>query len=75
VTAFSYYARFMGSLPMHPSIYGFAIAVGAMVLVSLFTKKTPEKILDETSTGMYIRDKNAGFASQREMVLEKTMKT
>ncbi|HWQ19836.1 MAG TPA: sodium:solute symporter family protein [Methanotrichaceae archaeon] len=75
VTGFSYYARYMGSLPMHPSIYGFAVAVIAMVVVSLITKKTPDKILDETMTGMYIRDRKADAASQREKVLEKTMKT
>jgi sodium/proline symporter len=75
VTAFSYYARYIAPLPMHPSIYGFAVAVGAMVIVSLVTKKTPDKILDETSTGMYIRDRKADAASLREKVVEKTMKT
>jgi SSS family solute:Na+ symporter len=42
-------------LPMHPSIYGFAISVAALILVSLLTKAPSEKILDETMTGMYIR--------------------
>jgi SSS family solute:Na+ symporter len=40
---------------MHPSIYGFAISVAALILVSLLTKAPSEKILDETMTGMYIR--------------------
>ncbi len=53
--AFSYYARFIAPMPMHPSIYGFALSVAAMILVSLVTKKPSEKVLDETSTGMYIR--------------------
>lgn len=55
VSAFSYYAKFVSSLPMHPSIYGFAISVATLIVVSLLTKKTPEKILDETMTGLYIR--------------------
>jgi SSS family solute:Na+ symporter len=42
---------------MHPSIYGFALSLAAMILVSLMTKKPSEKLLDETSTGMFIRDR------------------
>ena len=53
--AFSYYARFIAPMPMHPSIYGFVLSVAAMILVSLVTEKPSEKVLDETSTGMYIR--------------------
>ncbi len=53
--AFSYYARFIAPMPMHPSIYGFALSVAAMILVSLVTEKPSEKVLNETSTGMYIR--------------------
>lgn len=56
--AFSYYARFVAPMPMHPSIYGFALSVAAMILVSLVTEKPSEKVLDETSTGMYIRVKD-----------------
>ncbi|MFA6371387.1 MAG: sodium:solute symporter family protein, partial [Methanothrix sp.] len=57
VFAFSYYAKFIAPMPMHPSIYGFAISVAAMIIVSLMTKKPSEKLLDETSTGMFIRDR------------------
>lgn len=53
--AFSYYARFIAPMPMHPSMYGFVLSVAAMILVSLVTEKPSEKVLDETSTGMYIR--------------------
>jgi len=42
-------------MPMHPSIYGFALSVLAMIFVSLITKKPSEKVLEETNTGMYIR--------------------
>jgi len=57
VFAFSYYAKFIAPMPMHPSIYGFALSLAAMILVSLMTKKPSEKLLDETSTGMFIRDR------------------
>ena len=40
---------------MHFSFYAFVIAVVAMVIVSLMTKQTNEKVLDETMTGWYIR--------------------
>jgi SSS family solute:Na+ symporter len=55
VFAFSYYAKFMAPMPMHPSMYGFVLSVAAMILVSLATKRPSEKVLDETSTGMFIR--------------------
>ena len=53
------YAQFTKviALPMHPSMYGFILSVAAMILVSLITKKPPEKVLDETKTGMFIREK------------------
>jgi SSS family solute:Na+ symporter len=60
VGAFSYYVRFMGGvLPMHPSMYGFAISVAAMIIVSLMTKKPSDKVLDETLTGLYIKPRDA----------------
>ena len=40
---------------MHFSFYAFVIAVVAMIVVSLMTKPTSEKILDETMTGWYIQ--------------------
>jgi SSS family solute:Na+ symporter len=57
VFAFSYYAKFISPMPMHPSIYGFALSLAAMIVVSLMTKKPSEKLLDETATGMFIRDR------------------
>ena len=42
------------TIPLHFSAYAFIISILAMVIVSLFTKKTSEKILDETLTGWYI---------------------
>ena len=57
VSYFSYYAKFIAPLPMHPSIYGFVASVAALVLVSLMTNKPSEKILDETMTGLYIKAK------------------
>jgi SSS family solute:Na+ symporter len=43
---------------MHPSIYGFVLSIAAMILVSLATEKPSEKVLNETSTGMFIRAKD-----------------
>lgn len=59
VSIFSYYAKFISPMPMHPSIYGFALSIAAMIVVSLLTRKPSEKILSETNTGMYIRKRNA----------------
>jgi sodium/proline symporter len=58
VIGFSYYAKYISPLPMHPSIYGFVLSVAALVAVSLITKRPSEQILDETNTGMFIRNKN-----------------
>jgi SSS family solute:Na+ symporter len=41
-------------IPLHFSFYALVIAIVAMILVSLATRKTAEKILDETQTGWYI---------------------
>ena len=41
-------------IPLHFSFYALVIAIIAMIAVSLMTKKTHEKILDETQTGWYI---------------------
>jgi SSS family solute:Na+ symporter len=40
-------------IPMHFSFYAFVIAILAMIIVSLLTKKTAEKVLNETQTGFY----------------------
>jgi SSS family transporter len=42
------------TIPLHFSFYSFVIAIIAMIVVSIATKKTTEKILDETQTGWYI---------------------
>jgi Na+/proline symporter len=41
------------TIPLHFSAYAFFISVIAMVVVSLLTKKTTQKTLDETQTGWY----------------------
>ena len=41
-------------IPLHFSAYAFIISIIAMVVVSLLTKKTDEKVLDATLTGWYI---------------------
>jgi SSS family solute:Na+ symporter len=51
ITLFNYN---YGDLPLHFSFYPLVIAVVAMYVVSMFTQKTSEKILDETQTGWYI---------------------
>jgi len=45
----------LANLPMHFSFSAFVIVVVAMIVVSLITKPTNEKVLDETMTGWYIR--------------------
>jgi len=47
--------KFVTPLPMHFSFYSFVISVVVLVLVSLFTKNTSDKILQETETGFYIK--------------------
>jgi Na+/proline symporter len=42
------------TIPLHFSAYAFVISLVAMIGVSLLTKKTAEKVLDETQTGWYI---------------------
>ncbi len=43
-----------GKIPLHFSAYSFILAILAMIIVSAITKKTAEKVLDETQTGWYI---------------------
>ncbi len=43
-----------GTIPLHFSFYAFVISFIAMVGVSLVTKKTAEKVLNDTLTGWYI---------------------
>jgi SSS family solute:Na+ symporter len=42
-------------LPVHFSMFGVVIALIAMVAVSIATKPTPEKVLDDTHTGWFIQ--------------------
>jgi SSS family transporter len=51
----SYFKINLIAMPMHFSFYAFIISVLAMIIVSMITKKTPDKVLDETLTGWYIR--------------------
>lgn len=46
-----------GKIPLHFSAYPLVISFLAMVIVSLATKKTDTKVLDETLTGWYIQSK------------------
>jgi Na+/proline symporter len=46
-----------GKIPLHFSAYSFIIAILAMIVVSFLTKKTADKVLDETQTGWYISRK------------------
>jgi len=54
---FGYYDQFIGKLPMHFSIYALALAIIAMVVVSLMTQKNSDAALDETYTGPYLHPK------------------
>jgi SSS family transporter len=56
IISYAQYTKVIAPLPMHPSMYGFILSVAAMILVSLMTKKPSEKVLDETHTGMFIRE-------------------
>jgi len=50
-----YWYQFVHILPVHFSLYGFALSILAIVVVSLATAKPPEEILDHTRTGLFIR--------------------
>ena len=54
---FGYYYQFVEKLPMHFSIYALALAILAMVVVSLLTQKNSDAALDETYTGAYLHPK------------------
>ncbi len=43
--------------PIHFSFYALAVSAIAMVVVSLATRPTEKKILDETLTGWFIQPK------------------
>jgi len=51
----SYFKIKLIAMPMHFSFYAFVISLLAMIVISMVTKKTSDKVLDETMTGWYIR--------------------
>lgn len=51
---FGYYYQFVKKHPMHFFIYALALAIIAMVVVSLMTQKNTDEALDETHTGLYL---------------------
>jgi SSS family solute:Na+ symporter len=52
---FGYYSKFVGSLPVHFSLYALVLSAVAMVAVSLMTAKNSAEILDSTRTGWFIQ--------------------
>ena len=53
--AFGYWHQFVGSLPVHFSLYALVLSAVAMVAVSLMTAKNSAEILDNTRTGWFIQ--------------------
>jgi SSS family solute:Na+ symporter len=51
---FGYYHQYVAKLPVHFSLYAVSLALLAMIVVSLITKKNSQKALDETMTGWYV---------------------
>jgi len=52
-----YWHQFVHPLPVYFSLYGFAVSILAMVVVSLLTSKPSDEVLENTMTGLYIRRK------------------
>jgi SSS family solute:Na+ symporter len=52
---FGYYSKFVGSLPVHFSLYALVLSAVAMVAVSLMTAKNSAEMLDSTRTGWFIQ--------------------
>jgi SSS family solute:Na+ symporter len=52
---FGYYSKFVGSLPVHFSLYALVLSAVAMVVVSLMTAKNSTEILDNTRTGWFVQ--------------------
>jgi sodium/proline symporter len=52
---FGYYSKFVGSFPMHFSIYALVLSLAAMVVVSLLTARSSADALDGTRTGWFIQ--------------------
>lgn len=54
---FAYWHQYIGTLPMHFSIFSFSCAAITMIVVSLLTPKNSEEVLDLTMTGPFIKPK------------------
>lgn len=54
---FGAYAKFVKPLPVHFSFYAFLISIIVMVVVSLVTGRPDSKLIEETHTGFFIREK------------------
>lgn len=52
---FGYIHQFVQPLPMHFSMFSFALAVVTMIGVSLVTKRPPQDVIDQTLTGPFIK--------------------
>ncbi|MCK9308399.1 MAG: sodium:solute symporter family protein, partial [Methanoculleus sp.] len=52
---FGYWSKFVGSLPVHFSLYALVLSVLAMVVVSLLTSRNSPATLDGTRTGWFIQ--------------------
>lgn len=52
---FGLYYQYVEKLPLHFSFYAVLVSLIAMILVSLITKPSSEKVLDDTKTGWFIR--------------------
>jgi len=52
---FGYYSKFVGSLPVHFSLYALILSALAMVVVSLVTARSASTTLDGTRTGWFIQ--------------------
>ncbi|KAF5073118.1 Sodium/pantothenate symporter [anaerobic digester metagenome] len=52
---FGYYSKFVGSLPVHFSLYALVLSLVAMVVVSLLTARSSADVLDGTRTGWFIQ--------------------
>lgn len=53
-----YHYLFNRPLPVHFSLYSFAISVGVLIVVSLLTPRPPTEVIAETETGFFISDRS-----------------
>ncbi len=74
VTFATYYHNFVTPLPMHYSMYGFLASIAALVGISLVTKRADDQVLDETMTGLYIKDRSNRGPSRSRRVSDDVVK-